>query len=341
MFKNEFSGKSIIIAIPDHFGLPQRFKENLEFLGFKVCVIPDNMKVKIGFINTIIHVYKKFILREKTFKKIKKTELKLKKQLAVLEQSNIKKFNYALFIRPDLFCSELINEVKKKTEKISAYQWDGLDRFPLIYEKINLFDRFFVFDVNDLEKNSKLLPLTNFYFDDIKKSENKYDVYFVGTYMKNRIDLLIKLARKFKNLGLNTSINLHTHSIEKARKIKNEPITHIDKPISFRDNIINVSQSKVILDFANDVHYGISMRTFETIGYRKKLITNNPLVKKYDFYNSQNMFVIENKNIDGLEDFLSTPYYELHDDIINKYSFTNWLKYVLDIHPNFPINLIK
>lgn len=107
----------------------------------------------------------------------------------------------------------------------------------------------------------------------------------------------------------------------------------------FKDNIINVSQSEVILDFANDIHYGISMRTFEAIGYRKKLITNNPLVKKYDFYNPNNIFVIEDDNIDGLELFISTPYIDLPKEIIVKYSFTNWLKYVLDIHPYLPINL--
>ena len=31
-----FSGKSIIICVPNHFELPFRIKENLEFLGFRV-----------------------------------------------------------------------------------------------------------------------------------------------------------------------------------------------------------------------------------------------------------------------------------------------------------------
>lgn len=341
MLKDEFKGKSIVIAIPNHFGLPQRFKENLEAIGFNVLVIPDNIKNNIGFTNTLIHGYKKFIKGTKTFKKEKKAELKLATQIEFLNKKKIAIFDYALFIRPDLFSAELIDIVKKRSKIITAYQWDGLDRFPLVYSRIDLFDRFFVFDVNDLSKRENLLPLTNFYFDDIPLSENKVDIYFVGTYMKNRIDILLKLANKCKNIGLKTSINLNINSAEKAKKLQKEPINIITKPMSFTENIINVSKSKIILDFANDVHYGISMRTFETIGYKKKLITNNQLVKKYDFYNPNNIFVIENEELDGLEKFISIPYEDVSDEINTKYSFTNWIKYVLDIKPHIPINLQK
>ena len=334
----KIKNKTIILCVPDHFGLPERFKQNLEAIGFITTVITDNFEVKIGLKNTLIHGYKKFIKGYKTFKKEKKNELKLQMQLDVLEK-NCKRFDYSLFIRPDLFSSELINIIKGRSDKLSAYQWDGLDRYPLVYKRIDLFDRFFVFDVNDLSKSEKLLPLTNFYFDDIPISEDKTDVYFVGTYMKNRIDLLLKLARKCKELGLTTSINLNICSAQKAEKLKEEPITIITKPISFTQNIINVSKSKIILDFANNVHFGISMRTFETIGYKKKLITNNELVKKYDFYNPNNIFVIENDQLDGLEEFLSIPYEDLSNEINTKYSFTNWIKYVLDIEPHIPINL--
>ncbi|SDJ51365.1 CgeB family protein [Chryseobacterium jejuense] len=341
MLEDEFKGKSIVIAIPNHFGLPQRFKENLEAIGLDVLVIPDNIKNKIGFTNTLIHGYKKFIEGTKTFKREKKAELKLATQVEFLNKKNIETFDYALVIRPDMFSSELINIIKERSKIITAYQWDGLDRFPLVYSKIDLFDRFFVFDVNDLSKNEKLLPLTNFYFDDIPISKDDVDVYFVGTYMKNRIDILLKLANKCEHLGLKTSINLNINSVEKAKKYKKEPINIITKPMSFTENIINVSKSKIILDFANDIHYGISMRTFETIGYRKKLITNNKLVKKYDFYNPNNIFVIEDEKLDGLEKFLSIPYEDLPDEINTKYSFTNWIKYVLDIRPHIPINLQK
>lgn len=39
MKQKDFEGKSIIIAMPNHFGLLEQFKDNLEFLGFEVFVL--------------------------------------------------------------------------------------------------------------------------------------------------------------------------------------------------------------------------------------------------------------------------------------------------------------
>ena len=98
--------------------------------------------------------------------------------------SNINKVEYALFIRPDLFDFEVVKRVKEISNKIVAYQWDGMERFPLIKKYIDLFDKFYVFDSNDVKISPKLEPTTNFYFDDIlvKKDIEPRTVFFVGTY---------------------------------------------------------------------------------------------------------------------------------------------------------------
>lgn len=54
-----FEGKSIIIAVPNHFELPQRFKENLEYLGFRVFLLLGR-RAAIPLKDKIIHGYKKF-----------------------------------------------------------------------------------------------------------------------------------------------------------------------------------------------------------------------------------------------------------------------------------------
>jgi len=328
---SQFKGKSIIIAAPNHYGLLQRFKENLKALGFTVIVIPDDIKVNIGLKNNLIHIYKKFFSRNSTFKKEKKIELRTSKQIKILELQSIEQFDYALFIRPDLFSDNLIQYVKDKTFSTAAYQWDGMDRFPAAYKKINLFDRFFIFDKTDHKKNEKLIPITNFYFDDILARGNVMDAYFLGTYMESRIDIIVRLSKKLKNIGLKISVNLIVKSPKKLRNIDLGIINIINKPISFEENIVNSSKSRIILDFVNDVHHGISMRTFESIGFKKKLITDNLLVKDYDFYNPNNIFVIENNNFEGIEAFIKMPYENLSEEIYNKYSFKSWIKHVLNI----------
>lgn len=327
----KFKGKSIIIAAPNHYGLLQRFQENLEAMGFDTVVIPDDISVDIGFQNKLIHISKKFFTKEKSFKREKKIQFRTQQQIDLLNKKHITQFDYALIIRPDLFSNQLISYIKSKSNILCGYQWDGLDRFPAVYEKIGFFDRFFVFDKSDLSKDLGLLPITNFYFDDVKIRENTIDAYFVGSYMKNRIGLLINLSKKLSDLGLKISINLSAKSSEKFEKFDSKLITIIKSPISFKTNLINASQSKIIIDFANEIHSGISMRAFESIGFRKKLITNNVLIKEYDFYNPNNIFVIANDNLEGLDYFISAEYVKLEDEIYEKYSFTNWIKYVFNI----------
>lgn len=74
------------------------------------------------------------------------------------------KIDYALFIRPDLFSNEFIEAVKQKVvHTICAYQWDGMDRFPEVWRTVDLFDKFFVFDKNDLAKSPQLMLTNNFF----------------------------------------------------------------------------------------------------------------------------------------------------------------------------------
>ncbi|RZL47744.1 MAG: hypothetical protein EOO93_24920, partial [Pedobacter sp.] len=229
----------------------------------------------------------------------------------LINKDSITKFDYVLVIRPDLFSNHLLQSLKSKSNVMCAYQWDGLDRFPSVYKKIDFFDRFFVFDEDDLNKSENVLPITNFYFDDINPENNIIDAYFVGSFMNDRINLLLSLSKKLHELGQKLSINLSIGSSHKFKNLNPDLITIIDKPISFKTNLINSSQSKIIIDFTNEVHNGLSMRVFESIGFKKKLITNNTLVKKFDFYNPNNIFLIENDKFDGIENFINNPYEEL------------------------------
>lgn len=336
--EKEFKNKNIILGVPNHFGLPEKFKENLEFLGFKVFLLENSNQFKMGFSDTLKHVSKKIFKNDKTYKAKKKAEFFENQHLNFIENIN-EKIDYSLIIRPDLYSKKVIQKIKKIANLSAAYQWDGLDRYPLAKELIDDFDRFFVFDVHDLKyKGTK--PLTNFYFDDANpKTEISQDVFFVGTYIRDRIDLLVRLSRKLDELKLKTNINLQCNKEKYYQNLLAENIHFIKKGLDFQENIGQVLKSKILLDFRNEIHYGISFRAFECIGYKKKLITNNALVKKYDFYHPDNIFVIENNDLNGLEQFIEKLYFEIDEKIVEKYSFTNWIKYVLDIEPHQKMEL--
>ena len=326
---NHFKGKSILLAVPNHFGLPDVFKKNLEFLGFKVFLIEhNNSKIKISKQESFIHFCKKTFYKNKTHKTIITAKKKEAPQLSYLK--NIKKTDFALVIRPDLFSSSVLQKIKEKSNWSVGYQWDGIYRFPLAKKTIPYFDRFFVFDQSDVSNHAKTEHISNFYFDYIESGSTiKHDVFFVGTFMKDRIKELVQLCRVFEKLQLKTSISLIYHSNRHIKKYKAAPIHFRKTGMSFEESIINAQTSNVILDFQNSFHNGLSFRAFEAIGYEKKLITNNPLVKNYDSYHPENIFILNPENIQEVGDFLSKKPVKVPLEIINKYSFTNWIQNIL------------
>lgn len=336
--ETSFTGKTIILSAPNHFELPFRIKENLESLGFKVYLLLQKDGFSIKKQDAIKHFINKIFKKDKTLKAKKRAEFS--EAFLLEELAQIKKnVDFALIIRPDLLSENTLKKIKEISRKTVAYQWDGMDRFPLAKEVVKYFDRFFVFDVRDLEKYPSCLPVTNFYFDDLMEpAEINNDIFFVGTFMKNRIHEIVDLSRLFKTLNLKTKIFIKKKKIEK--KDESENLIFINNQLTFKENLNFLKQSTTVLDFKNDVHYGLSFRTFESIGFKKKLITNNTLVKSYDFYNPKNIFVIENHyQQSDLIEFLKQPYEDLTVNIVEKYSFTNWIKYLLDIETHQKITL--
>ena len=107
---------------------------------------------------------------------------------------------------------------------------------------------------------------------------------------------------------------------------KRENVIYISKPISEMDNYDNMEKSKTILDVQFSSQIGLTMRTIESLGMKNKLITTNPSIKYYDFYNSDNVFIIERKKPVIDKNFLEIPYRTIPKEIYEKYSLDTWVK---------------
>ena len=188
------------------------------------------------------------------------------------------------------------------------------------------------------------LPTTNFYFDhDFNLPENPpNDFYFIGWHMPDRAPIISAFSKAAETLGWKLDFNigcLNTDVDTLRRFYPTENIKIFIGVRSFADNLEAAKQAKILIDFKTPVHNGLSFRPFEALGYRKKLITTNAEIKKYDFYHPDNIFVWDGKSLDGLAEFVAKPYRELPPEIYQKYSFGNWLRYILDIPPHQKITL--
>lgn len=333
--------KTIIFGMPDSMELNEEVVKNLNHCGYEV--------VDVSF-SPLEFKYKKFSHKFVNFlKKNFQNDYSLKRRLWLEDyipnfEKKIKEIShadYAFFIRPDMYSIEFLEFVKQHSKKMIAYQWDGMNVFPLIKKYTHLFDSFFVFDGKDLKDD--FLPLTNFYFDyDLSKKTKtveRKNVYFVGRFYENRIKLMKEMAKNILKYGYESDINVFTKKEKIKIKHQSEGINFLDGYMSFSQNLENVKDSFVLVDFLNSVHRGLSLRSFEALGYQKKLITNNENIKDYDFYNENNIFVFNEDNISEIGEFLKKPYVKIDDSIREKYSFTNWIKYVLDEEPHQKIKL--
>ena len=72
------------------------------------------------------------------------------------------------------------------------------------------------------------------------------------------------------------------------------------------------------------------MRTMEALAAKAKLITTNGEVVKYDFYDPADILVIDRENPAIPAEFLTTAYKDIPEEIVEKYSLTNWVKTLMD-----------
>ena len=181
------------------------------------------------------------------------------------------------------------------------------------------------FDPEDCRKyNLRYNPPFTIYFNGVE-SDNytlfvKNDIYFLGRD-KGRLQDLIELQRKFENLGLKCSF----HIVESRESKFKENKKYFSDFISYSKSIEQIKASKAILDWNVEKQAGITQRPLESIYLRKKLITNNIYIRKYDFYNKNNVFIIGIDDFSKLKEFLDSPYQELSKEIVDNYTVNAWI----------------
>lgn len=306
----------------------------LESIGAKVKLL--DIKNPPFFKKNHLHkfknyFYKKFYTEEDYYfnEEIKHYGKFYKRKLSSLDKEL---FDYTLIIRPDNFSEDFLTLVRSKSNKVVGYMWDGIKTKQSRYllKTRFLFDKLFSFNKDDIEKFSelKLSFTTNFYYNhNINVFEKSTDIKYIGSIFINRKDLIAYNFCKRITDDFHITIFMDIGSLEKDDMIMSEKVTYIYSHIPYLETLNLINDSKAILDICRDDHKGLSFRFFESIQLEIKIITNNKDVVNYDFYNSENIMVIEDFNdfkIENVRDFLNKPYQKLETELVEYYNFNNW-----------------
>lgn len=266
----------------------------------------------------------------------KKTFLKRNKKTEALEEyvvNQVKEFGHQdaiLFIRPDKISRKNHLEIKKLTNKYIAYIYDSCTRFPVNHLVDGVFDEIYSFDLNDVKKYNFTFISNYIYLEKREiqsNSENKN--IFIVISIDERFEFLNQLA----NYLSEHNIPFKFIAVGKTKPENINPnIIYSDKLVFPEELKADLENSKIFLDLIRKDHNGLSFRIFEALAMQRKIITTNQSISVYDFYNPNNILILdENKHININPDFFTTPYEPLSDVIYHKYTIENWVKTIFKL----------
>lgn len=323
----------MLLVMHNFVGIGDLMVKNLDYLNvdFDVLFYDDTPKFRYESVGQKLEGFlRKIFLKDRTFKQSLKSDYK---KTALLEKaSKLGNYENILVLNTEYFESNFIDELSKHTENLYGFHWDGLNRNNDLLDKIKLFKKFFVFDLQDENKEANVHFLPNFYFDfpEEERVEKVYDLLYIGTFMEERFGKLVTFANWLKDKNFKFKISLISFDKKTIKKKQNSDITFISLLVDYRENLELVKKSTALLDLKLKVHNGLSLRFFEALKYEKKIITDNQDVINYNFYDAENIFILGKDSMDRLDHFLNSSYQPIDENIRKQYSFSNWLNVILN-----------
>jgi len=261
----------------------------------------------------------------------------------ILKATKNIEYSHVFIVSPETLNHRILTQLRSEnnSSKFILYMWDSFKNKNSI-KLIPFFDRVLTFDDRDSnELNIIFLPL--FYTHpyqliDKNPKEFPYDMCSFGTAHSDRYKITSQVLRNVESLGLRVhAFHFLSHRILYwLRKFFIPKYNYGNiKDFSFRPlnpvQIINlVSLSRVILDVNHPEQHGLTSRSIEALGARRKLVTTNSNIKKYEFFNKNNIYIISRDNPEIDVVFFSTPYVDIDEHVYNSYSLNSWLSDIFD-----------
>lgn len=330
------SKKKFLLVAPRAFNLYTLIVKNVEFLGYEVTHIEDHgydFKYRsIG--QRLYNFWRKVFHGDRNYKKTLIDEYPLTKQREIIETND--HYDIAMVVRADFFAISLVRAVCERSTFSFSFHFDGLNGNCEALRYVDLFDKFYVFDEEDIRRfpESHLLYSPNFFLDypTLLKGCNPLfgehsDIYYVSSYDPSRLDDLIALHQyllKYYDKIEFVLVCTDKRDEDNLPDYIKQNIEIRNSHVSFEEQLHRVAASKLIIDLVLSNHKGYSFRILEGLKFGKKVITTNSKVKEADFYHPNNFFVFKDDGV-AIDDFLESPYVTPLSEVIDRYRFEGWL----------------
>ena len=320
--------KRVLLIGPPNNNYPQTVKQEIERVGGKVHFYDERNNP-----NTL----EKIILRKAPQLMNKRME-KYYYEIMVKEKS----FNpdYVLFISPESVTERIVRALRKrfKHAKFILYMWDSIEN-KNAKEIYKIFDKCLSFDKNDCDKYGFVFrPLFfswEYNTESVKNIDYKYDFGFIGTAHSDRAKILYRVEQHCKDNDLKYFFYIYVQGSfmlavrmlqdRYIRSFYKEGLVHT-KTMA-RDKVEKTMEgTRYVIDVNHPKQTGLTMRTIEMLGLRRKLLTTNEHIKDYDFYNPVNQIVIDRNSVEIDKNVIDQPYQVIDQNIYLKYRVDHWVQ---------------
>jgi hypothetical protein len=188
---------------------------------------------------------------------------------------NIEHFDKVLIVKGFGLSSNTVLKIKERTKSggLILYQWDAINRFPMVLSIYPLFDEVFTFQKEDLVyyDGQKYLPsfCVNSEDEYIVKNNKKIDAVFIGVFTVGRLLNLYRLRKRFLNTDVTFYFYLKSRFIELGMF---ENLIISKKSIPSKEAREIYRSANVIVDLPQSGQTGLTTRVQEAFVMNKKLL---------------------------------------------------------------------
>jgi hypothetical protein len=324
-----FKGKNVLFFSASFFGYQFEVRDKLTSFGARVDFFDERPKNTFWY-KALIRFDKRILIKqiERYYQ-------------GIIDTASETEYDYIFFLKAEVISYKMLKELRHRqpAAKCILYMWDSIENCPSVQKLFPLFDKVLSFDRKDVLANSFMTFRPLFYLDDYARiakepAKTKYDVSFIGTGHTDRYPIVRKIRQASDQMGLKGYFFLYLQDIRiyYLRKLFSPAFKYARqnefsfKPLG-KDEILKILRdSRCVLDIERPVQCGLTMRSIEVLGAKRKLITTNKDIVHYDFYNESNICIIDRDNPVLPEEFLRSAYVEVKSRVYEKYSIGFWLQ---------------
>ena len=321
---NSIRGKRILLLYAKFFNYDVIVKNKLEELGAVVDLFDARANLSSAE-KAIKKVYRGFYAKK---------QKKFHKDI----QETIKGNDYNFIFTNAYLEPEVVIDYRKlfPDAKLVLFLDDSVKNLKGVENTFSLYDHVATFDRLDaITYNISLCPLfySDSYVNQTTTKEYKYDICFIGTLHSDRLKVISMIEKYCEQNHISfyhycylpsgfifyyywltkPEFRLRRKSYFKFEQLSSETIADI------------LFHSKCVLDIEHPKQTGLTMRTIETLGSQKKLLTTNKDIRNYNIFNENNICVI-NRNDPRFDiSFLDSAFTPLPSEVMYDYSIEGWI----------------